>query len=332
MNCHSFMITLLFTMSAISCSDMIQGSRSNVFPLLSYSTQCPVPTSAMNTYLDLTGPSEIGAVNVSMDCHFLYVGGQSPNIYKISIATNEITYAPIPNRTQRSVLVGKYLWTVEGMAQPKGSCALQKIDTETLDVVWLEETILDDARAITYDGRYIWCADMGLSRMLHRVDPKTHEITSYPGIVLEGARYLLFDGRWLWITCNTASALVRINPSDRSFSVMNGIVNAWGICQYGNSLIVAGSTGNIYKIDPSNLSIIDSTSIPSSYQCHCSYDGRYVWVIQRASSTVRVVDPETLETITIMSTSPGIPHMSIPDGYFQWILNDSHPRLLKLRL
>ncbi len=322
-------VVILVSVSSMSCSDMMKYSEPvSLLP----SESCPVATTAMNTYLDLTGPSEIGAVNVSMDCHYLYVGGQSPYIYKISIATNEITYAPIPDRTQRSVLVGKYLWTVEGMAQPKGSCSLMKIDTGTLEVVWEEETLLDDARSITYDGRYIWCADGGASQMLHRVDPNTHTITSYPGIVLPGAKYLLFDGQWLWITCITSNALVRINPNDRSFAIMNDIISAWGICQYRKSIIVAGSTGNIYKIDPSSMTVIDSTTIPSNYQCHCSYDGRHIWIIERNALNVRIIDPETLDTVTTMSTSPGVPHMSISDGYFQWILNDNHPRLLKFRM
>ena len=335
MNRLGFMIIILFTIPAISCSDMIQDSRQNVFPLLSYSRQCPVPTTAMNTYLDLTGPSEIGAVSVSMDCHHLYVCGYydvQPYIYKISIATNDITYANMPNRSHGSAVVGNYIWTVEGHGQGKGNCALQKIDMKTLDTVWVNETVLHDVRSITYDGRYVWCADRGLSQMLHRIDPQTHAITSYAGIVQSGARHMIFDGNWLWLTCSDSSSVVRINPVDLTYAVLNGIINAWGICYDGNSIIVAGSSGNIYKFHPTTTAIINSTTITASWLCHCSFDGRHVWITDHSGLKVMIIDPSSLDLLDVRTDITNTPFMSISDGTFQWILRSGNPRILKMTM
>jgi hypothetical protein len=325
----------IIALSATSCSDMIQDSRSNVFPLLSSSTQCPVPTSAMNTYLDLTGPSEIGAVSVSMDCEYLYICGSynvQPYIYKISIATNEITYANIPNRSHSSVIVGNYIWTVEGYGQPKGSCSLQKINIISLDTAWVDETVLDDARSITYDGRYLWCADRGSSQMLHRVDPQTHAITSYSGIVQSGARHMLFDGNWLWLSCSDSSSVVRINPLNLTYTVLNGIINAWGICYDGKSIIVAGSNGNIYQINPSTTTITDSTTITASWLCHCSFNGRHVWITEYSGLKVMIIDPSSLDLLDVRTDITDNPFMSISDGTFQWILRSGNPRILKMTM
>lgn len=293
---------------------------------------CPGKTYSNATFADLNGPAETGPAYATADCDYIYVGNLAtapqPYVYRISIADNSVHYQSIPKRIFNLVVAGDYLWTTEGSAAPFST--IQQIDKKTLTVVWSNATVVQDGRAIAFDGTFVWIADRGANQKLHRINPQTREMQSYDGIVLGAARHFAFDGTYLWLTCSDANAVIRINPSDRSFTVVSGITRAWGVCFDGRSIIVAGETGFIAKVNPTTATIASSTTIPgSSWLCHCSFDGQYVWIADNIVNDVKIIDRDTLAVVGTKSAYAR-PLGAIFDGKYQWISTETSVRLMKL--
>ncbi|MBN2159954.1 MAG: hypothetical protein JW807_11210 [Spirochaetes bacterium] len=328
-------VIILFSLfMLISCYDTDQDSDYAKWIWL-LNNNCSGKINTTLTYVDLNGPSEIGASYASRDSCNIYVGSaypsSAPYIYSISIATNDVTYNSIPRRISNSVIVGKYIWGTEGPAT-SGFSSIQKINKYTLEVVWSEDTIVNDGRAIAYDGQYVWIADRGAAQKLHRVNPTTHSIESYTGIVLAGARHMTFFGNYLWLTCNGSNAVVRIDPSDRTFTVVSSIPGAWGICYDDTHIIVAGSAGYICKIDPATAAIAQDTTLADcSWLCHCSFDGQYVWITDNTRDEVKIIDHDSLALVETKSALEQ-PLGCVYDGIHQWVTSQLNIRIEKMTL
>lgn len=273
---------------------------------------------------------------MSADCYHVYVGNASssttPYFYRISIANHEVTYKALPKRVFNSVVVGDYIWATGGLPSPTYTL-IQQIDKKTLEVVWSDETTVIDGRAIAYDGKYVWLADRSTSGKLHRINPATRKIVSYPGIVLEGARHFAFDGTYLWLSCNIANAVLRINPDDPDAAVtVSSINDAWGICFDGENIIVAGISGNIFKINPETATIIHSVTLADcSFLCHCSFDGTNVWIADNMENDIKIIDHETLDLIDTKQTLTK-PLGTLYDGKYHWIPVEQNIKIEKMTL
>jgi streptogramin lyase len=285
---------------------------------------CDVVYSSVD-YVDLDGPSETGAVALASDCHHIYASGRlvAPQyLYRIDKTTNATDYKAVDHMIFQMRLVGDYLWTV-------GGDAIQKIDKNTLLVVWSDEdaAAYDDLRALGYDGTYLWAADRGASQMLHRIDPATNAVVSYPGIVAAGARHFAFDGAYLWLTCSDAGSVTRIDPGDRSFDTIAVPGSPWGICWDGTAVIVAGASGRMSRIDPVAITETDTNTIAgASWLCHCAFDGDHVWIADNVTEDVKLVDPDTLDLADTRTTS-GRAIVSHYDGRHVWVVSETSVRL-----
>lgn len=310
----------------MTCSDI---------PSYDQNSLCQSFTRSSSAYIDLNGTGEAGSVSYERECGTVYIGGfgASPNtyIYRINLSTDEIYSRVLPRRAYRMVIAGDYIWTA-GPTGSVGACYLQKVDKNTLESVWENNTAFDDVRALVFDGTYIWAADRGTGQRLHRINPATNEITSYTGIVQAGARHMCFDGTYLWISCSDSNSVVRVNPLDRTYTVVGSLTGAWGICYDGSDIIVAGATGNIYRINPGTAAVTLSNTISGcSWLCHADYDGTYVWAVDNTNNNVRIINPADLTLVDTKATQtkPGKSHY---DGMYHWVLHENSLRLLKLTL
>jgi len=152
-----------------------------------------------------------------------------------------------------------------------------------------------------WDGTSLWFADSGDDK-IYKIDPKDGNILSSfasPGVCPSG---LTYNGSHLWNN-DTNCKSIECTP-DKTYKLTTGgsiTLEFSAIADYPTGLAWDGtnlwlsdnSTNTIYKVNPADLSVLDSFPAPGAYPNDLAWDGRYLWVIDNGTDKIYKYDVGT---------------------------------------
>jgi hypothetical protein len=182
-----------------------------------------------------------------------------------------------------------------------------------------------DAAGLTWDGAFIWLADIW-SGNIYRMDPSDGSVVSS---FVAPARYptgLAWDGISLWVVCEQVATAYKLDPSDGS--VISSIhlpgygesdPNSACITWDGEYLWHADYTHyTIYKLDPSDGSVVSSFASPSFGPSGLTWDGAYLWHSDYLTDTIYKLDPSDGSVELSFASPASHPWDLAWDGFFLW--------------
>jgi len=157
---------------------------------------------------------------------------------------------------------------------------------------------------IAFDGAFMWVCNNS-SRDLSAIDIHTLQVVRTVSLEPDSPESVAFDGTHLWIAARGVDAgglsilkLYRIESpggNPENIPIANFPYNRGYITFDGTNMWISNRNGSLMKVEISSLmaqSVL--AGIPSSHAI--SFDGRYIWVLQRgAGTTLYKIDPETNE-------------------------------------
>lgn len=190
----------------------------------------------------------------------------------------------------------------------------------------------DKPEGLAYDGRYLWCNNFTDGR-LYKLDPADGAVVAhYEGGGLPSApEGLAWDGEHLW-SCHwrtgfifkmreTATGMEIVD----SFTKPEGSGNSVGLGWDGSHLWLtcwpsaAYEFGQIYKLDPSNGTVITMHELPVYWIEDLAWDGTYFWSCEWGRGVGFAIDTATGDTLNSYTTPGTWPVGSAWDGTHLWI-------------
>ena len=151
---------------------------------------------------------------------------------------------------------------------------------------------------LTFDGKYLWLADRQTD-MLYAINPengKTVKTLEAPGYWIKG---LAWDGKNLWA------------------------VDDHGGIPKGDEYHV----GMLYKIDPKTGTVLSTVELPFSWPQDMAFDGKYMWVIDKATHQLIQFDQNDGTTIKELPDPAGNGTGLAFDGKYLWVADHSRNEL-----
>ncbi len=152
---------------------------------------------------------------------------------------------------------------------------------------------------------------------------------------------LVFDGRTIWVASARTSTLTRIglDTTDPGGGLPIAVgARTWRGAFDGTHVWFTSPEGNsVFAIDPATATVVTRLDRDFSEPREIVFDGRYLWIANRGSATVRIVDTEDPEVIVNKSLREGgasfTPTALVFDGVQVWIgaERDAARRLFQIR-
>jgi hypothetical protein len=87
----------------------------------------------------------------------------------------------------------------------------------------------------------------------------------------------------------------------------------------------------LFKIEPETCLVKEAYPTPGHHPCGVSWDGQYVWLVDRDSGRLDRFDPEQ-ESVTRSVVTPGFSPFGLAhDGRYSWVSDSGTGRLYRLR-
>jgi len=187
------------------------------------------------------------------------------------------------------------------------------------------------SQGLTYDGKYIWCADR-MNDYIYKIDPsdgKLLDSLKTPGYAPRG---IAFDGKLLWCVDAEEQLVFGINPESEIIektiwcpvSRMNDITwdgeYLW-IADYGED--------NLVQITTEDGTTVNTIKAPSSYPTGLTYGNGYLWVSDRYKDQIYGMTTEG--TCVIVLEAPGKHSWGLAwDGENLWNTDYQSDRIFQL--
>jgi fibronectin type III domain protein len=226
-----------------------------------------------------------------------------------------INFLSAPEGTQPNGLTwdGNNLWMSSDM-QNGGIYKLDPVDGSVLGEYIPSIANVDRYGGLTFDGNYLWVADSSGSG-IYRLHPSDCSIISTILSPDEFTVDLAWDGSYLLVYGYPGKKIYKLSPIDGSLidfyipaDVETGHNTA--LTYADEYLWLSGTDNMIYKIDPSDFTVVTSFEAPCSNPGGLAWDGQYLWVASYDKGVVYQID--------ISVTAPSIPQnlLAIPhDGF-----------------
>jgi sugar lactone lactonase YvrE len=250
-------------------------------------------------------------LNIWIGCN----GGLN-NVYRYNPYTGVVTTAKTGVTTQTLCFDGTNVWGAAGST-----------------VFWINAGTPTTNGTITagtstvgccFDGQYIWVSDAG-SNNIYKINAATKTLVS--GYSVGRTTYsCCFDGTYVWFGGYLNTGLVKFNPTTNTVVSTYTFPTFTGpVCYDGQYLWTAYynsiGPGAVYKINPSDGSILSTLTPGSYFSAGICFDGKYIWVSSIAGSVVTQISTAT-GTI-IGNYSAGTSPINICfDGSKIWVTNN----------
>lgn len=181
------------------------------------------------------------------------------------------------------------------------------------------------AAGLTWDGTYLWLADIW-SGNIYKIDPSDGSVISSFAAPTDYPTGLAWDGTNLWVVCEQAATAYKLDPSDGSVissihlpGYGEGDPNSACITWDGEYLWHADYTHDtIYKIDPSDGSVIFSFASPGPGPSGLTWDGAYLWHSDYITDTIYKLDPSDGSVVLSFASPASHPWDLAWDGAYLW--------------
>jgi len=182
---------------------------------------------------------------------------------------------------------GNYLWLSSSAYK-----AVYKIDPETCSSLYSISLPGNSPRGLAWDGNYLWHSDRD-EKQIYQIDPINGDIISYFPSPGSSPKDLAWDGTHLWncdSNCNesycTPDNIYKISKTGETLSVFSAKSNYPSGLTYGGGYLwhSDNSSDTIYKLNPTDLSVVDSFSSPSTYPNGLAWDGQFLWIVDNATN------------------------------------------------
>ncbi len=209
-----------------------------------------------------------------------------------------------PEGTQPNGLAwdGSNLWMSSYMKEG-GIYKLDPMDGSVLDKCTPSAAKYNGYGGLTYDGTYLLEAD-SYGSGIYKLRTSDCSIVSTISSPDKHPNDLAWDGNYLWLHGYPSLKIYKVNHVDGSvvdsYSPPGGGQNA-GLTYDGAHLWLSGTDDMIYKIDPSDFSVISSFPAPCSRPDSLAWDGKYLWCACASS------DEGMIYQIDIGLTAPSAP-------------------------
>ncbi|MCI0496046.1 hypothetical protein L0Z72_13660, partial [candidate division KSB1 bacterium] len=178
-----------------------------------------------------------------------------------------------------------------------------------------------NAEGLTWDGNYLWNADIA-SQMIYKLDPADGTILqSFPSPFwnIEG---LAWVGTYLWASM-IVNKIFKIDPATGDTVSSFRAPGNWlhGITYDGYYLWgISFVNGVIYRTDPTtNYTIINAIPAPSPRCIGLAWDGQYLWVGDIYNNQLHQLNPITGSIIRTVKSPVSNPRDLAWDGQYLWI-------------
>ena len=183
-------------------------------------------------------------------------------------------------------------------------------------------------QSLAFDGASLWCSEI-LYGKLHQLDTINGSVIKTidaPGIHIEG---MTWDGTSLWALNNAggpyeSNTLYEINPEDGtviSAIVIDGAVWIHGITWDGQYFWMNDfDTQEIYKVDPTNGTIISRFDAPSLKSIGLSWDGTHLWSNDLETRKLYCINPADGSIVYEVNAPNGNLRDMAWDGKYLWVI------------
>jgi YVTN family beta-propeller protein len=158
------------------------------------------------------------------------------------------------------------------VAQNSGS--FQRYNTTTLAVTYNSPTGLGYAYNFVDDGTNVW---FDIGTICYKVDPTTNARTAITaGIVAHNSNgFVHYAFGYIWRVTNTG--IQRVDPTTNALTTITLSANPIdGISNDGTNLIVTERASNLYVVDPTSLTVTQTTNGPAALW-GVTFDGSSIW-------------------------------------------------------
>jgi len=214
-------------------------------------------------------------------------------------------------------------------------CFFSPIHAQMGNVVQFFPSPGNQPTGLTWDGEFLWNADIG-TNLIYKIDPQSGQVLySLPGpsgAIING---LAWDGEFLWCSDRENNRLYKMNTADSSVADVIYIQteNPRGVTFDGNFLWYLDNVEkNIFKIDPTTGSYVDTLVSPGGSNRGLTWDGSYLWSTDKSKDEIYMTDPERGKVITIFP-APGTYSYGLAfDGEFLWNADYELDRINKISI
>lgn len=157
---------------------------------------------------------------------------------------------------------------------------------------------------LAYDGSHLIVADWREAK-LFSVDPGTGEVVrTWPAPTLKPHGLTFGDGN-IWVSDDHTGTVQALNPKtgvvERTFEAPEK--QAFGLA-FANETLYILAMGKIYRVLPEDGTILSYFDAPEP-TCRCiAFDGHYLWVSDRITNEIYMVDPVREKVVNILP-APG---------------------------
>ncbi len=162
---------------------------------------------------------------------------------------------------------------------------------------------------LTYDGQYLWGADVG-DNLLVQFSTSGTEIKTLPAPAAEPSA-VVWDGTDLWVSFINSGQIDKVDPSNGSVLATISTTEAGfrGLALDGSHFWASDvKTEQVMELDPSNGAVLRAFTPPSDFNSNLpvglAYDGSALWMAQITSSQIFRVD----------ASSPGEQAVTLADS------------------
>lgn len=188
------------------------------------------------------------------------------------------------------------------------------------DVINVFPTPSSCPTGLTWDGRYLWLADLK-SDSLYAIDPQNGKVMRRIEAPSFRPLGLAYDGNYLWCVDGEEDRLYRIQPQEglvvRTFE--SPVSKPTGLAWDGEHLWLASRAAKqIHKISSEDGTTIISFPAPSVYPEGIAFDGKYLWIADRIKNRIYMVSPENGDVINILDAPAPYANGCAFDGKNLW--------------
>lgn len=165
---------------------------------------------------------------------------------------------------------------------------------------------------LAWDGEFLWSVDLGTST-IYKHDPDDGTVLASFAAPDTQPLGLTYDGSHLWVSCRgTSQKIYRITTTGSVVSSFDapgtGSNRVRGLAWDGAHLWMGDIVNDVvYRIDPSDGSVLDTIDFPEGSIGGLTWDGKYLWATNDSPDRLyRLVDPgnETWESFPAPSEQP----------------------------
>ena len=192
----------------------------------------------------------------------------------------------------------------------------------------------DRPTGLTWDGQYLWVADIGTNQ-IYKLDPADGKVVlSFQGPINATINGLTWDGRHLWCSDNGDNNIIYKLDADsgkvvHNFKAPTG--SPRGIAFDGKDLWYQDSATNfLYKIDTLSGSILQSFKAPAGNNRGLVWDGKQLWSSDKEYDELYQIDTMHQSIIQILPSPGTYPYGLAFDGKYIWSADYETDTIYKL--